>query len=141
MAEAHRNTCENCGAAATKHCAKCKITYYCSVTCQRAHWPKHKQEECGLMAIMRRCNRCNRPTGSWCDACEDLYTSTLGCGAEAKGRPLCNPCVGTYHDCRVCEVERPGLGSQMFAQHQAILEAMQDNEVIAEFPNLRPQGH
>lgn len=25
-----------------KKCSRCKVTYYCSVTCQKAKWPQHK---------------------------------------------------------------------------------------------------
>lgn len=36
--------CRNCGEAfeKCKRCSVCKITYYCSVACQRADWPRHK---------------------------------------------------------------------------------------------------
>jgi hypothetical protein len=41
--------CFSCGAPdfppTSRHlaCGKCKCTYYCSVDCQRAHWPTHKK--------------------------------------------------------------------------------------------------
>ena len=47
IAEAHwRMDCANCGASegtvpgipVHKPCSRCKITYYCSVRCQKQHW-------------------------------------------------------------------------------------------------------
>ena len=36
--------CSNCGkmASSLKHCSKCRNVLYCSVECQRLHWPQHK---------------------------------------------------------------------------------------------------
>jgi len=36
--------CCACGQAEGKHkCSKCRVTRYCSVKCQRAHWAEHKK--------------------------------------------------------------------------------------------------
>lgn len=37
--------CEGCfeEGAWTKKCSRCKKVFYCSVECQRAHWPRHKK--------------------------------------------------------------------------------------------------
>jgi len=35
--------CLACGRPATKACSRCKAKIYCSATCQRSHWPAHKQ--------------------------------------------------------------------------------------------------
>ncbi|KAI4723066.1 hypothetical protein E4T48_00710 [Aureobasidium sp. EXF-10727] len=33
----------SCFKDGTLHCAKCKVTFYCSKTCQKDHWTKHKK--------------------------------------------------------------------------------------------------
>jgi hypothetical protein len=39
-------TCSNCGKDGDnlKTCSPCKLVKHCDVTCQRAHWPRHKKE-------------------------------------------------------------------------------------------------
>lgn len=38
-----KHGCVACGQTAnTQKCARCKLTPYCSTTCQRTDWPKHK---------------------------------------------------------------------------------------------------
>ena len=37
----HRR-CAGCGDLALQKCTRCKITYYCTRACQRAHWKQHK---------------------------------------------------------------------------------------------------
>ena len=44
------NLCNVCEKDAAKHCAKCKIVWYCSRECQRANWKQHKEH-------------CQTPTG------------------------------------------------------------------------------
>jgi hypothetical protein len=41
-------TCAHCNTIGPsfKRCAACKTVYYCNATCQRAHWPAHKQTCC-----------------------------------------------------------------------------------------------
>jgi len=41
-AERGERNCVNCGRKTTKHCAKCRHTYYCSAECQKVQWSKHK---------------------------------------------------------------------------------------------------
>ena len=36
--------CEMCGGATRKKCAGCRAAFYCSDTCQHAHWQDHKQQ-------------------------------------------------------------------------------------------------
>uniref|UniRef100_A0A7R9WCE3 MYND-type domain-containing protein n=1 Tax=Pseudictyota dubia TaxID=2749911 RepID=A0A7R9WCE3_9STRA len=43
---ASANKCAVCNEAATKRCARCKSTYYCSAECQKMDWKKHKRTVC-----------------------------------------------------------------------------------------------
>ncbi len=36
-----------------KKCSKCKLTYYCSIDCQRRDWPLHKNE-CGFAGVSNK---------------------------------------------------------------------------------------
>lgn len=45
MAESVK-TCHLCGTVASNCCGKCKITRYCSATCQKQDWPAHKKICC-----------------------------------------------------------------------------------------------
>jgi len=40
------HSCAVCGAPATKHCSRCKTTYYCSVDHQKQDWKQHKKSVC-----------------------------------------------------------------------------------------------
>ena len=40
--EGHTCASGGCRKAGTHHCGSCKTTWYCSKTCQKAHWKKHK---------------------------------------------------------------------------------------------------
>jgi tetratricopeptide (TPR) repeat protein len=43
----HLLSCDACGEKnPPKCCARCRAVYYCSVTCQRAHWKQHHQSHC-----------------------------------------------------------------------------------------------
>lgn len=48
LAEMESKRCTACGKgdkdAVLKTCVACKLARYCSVECQKAHWPKHKKE-------------------------------------------------------------------------------------------------
>ena len=45
--------CANCGAPELpdgqthRMCSRCKMTFYCSAECQKAHWKTHKKESPG----------------------------------------------------------------------------------------------
>lgn len=43
--------CDTCGKEfkKLKSCGRCKLVYYCSVSCQRADWPDHKTQ-CSLLS-------------------------------------------------------------------------------------------
>lgn len=34
--------CARCGMHAERQCSRCRRARYCSVDCQRAHWPEHR---------------------------------------------------------------------------------------------------
>lgn len=36
------NTCSQCTNPASSRCSQCRLVHYCSVACQRNHWPLHK---------------------------------------------------------------------------------------------------
>ena len=39
------HSCSNCAAVnVTKFCSRCKMVYYCNVSCQRDDWSKHKKK-------------------------------------------------------------------------------------------------
>ncbi len=41
---AARAACAVCGAAAADYCGGCRAVLYCTVACQRRHWPVHRLE-------------------------------------------------------------------------------------------------
>ena len=44
--------CGNCKQKGASICGQCKYVSYCSIECQRADWPKHK-EECEFLIIIQ----------------------------------------------------------------------------------------
>lgn len=34
--------CSTCGRAATAHCTRCRVVFYCNASCQRANWSIHR---------------------------------------------------------------------------------------------------
>lgn len=41
--DSKENPCAHCAKThCTERCSMCKLTYYCSVDCQKEHWPTHK---------------------------------------------------------------------------------------------------
>jgi hypothetical protein len=42
--------CAACAGAGAKRCARCKLVFYCSATCQKNHWAEHRKT-CAKMCI------------------------------------------------------------------------------------------
>lgn len=38
-----KNVCAGCGKQAIQRCSQCKNEWYCSRSCQVAHWSQHKE--------------------------------------------------------------------------------------------------
>ena len=66
-------------------CKGCRISAYCSYSCQREHWPIHK----------RRCSKSKK-----CTYCTTRYFYIRGSGG---GR--CNTCKSVYYCSRSCQTE------------------------------------
>ncbi|RZK36417.1 MAG: zinc finger MYND domain-containing protein [Hymenobacter sp.] len=50
-AQTKRCASSSCREDGTLQCGKCKVIFYCSKTCQKEHWAKHKQH-CSLYVPM-----------------------------------------------------------------------------------------
>jgi len=49
-------TCDACGENnPAMRCSNCKMTYYCSVDCQRAHWNEHKPDCRSVLSMRNAC--------------------------------------------------------------------------------------
>ena len=91
--------CAACGRSGDdlKGCTSCKLVKYCNVSCQRAHWPKHKKEckkrvaELHDEALFKE-----PPDREECDIC--MLTLPLN-PEEQKYQPCCGKvlCVGCIY--------------------------------------------
>ena len=43
---------ENGGSAQLKTCAKCKVVFYCSSSCQRENWREGHKKDCCALVLM-----------------------------------------------------------------------------------------
>ena len=99
--------CANCGAAegtvpgcpVHKPCSRCRITYYCSIKCQKRHWKMggHKQncvspEE---RSVSKKESSASGGGGAAAAAAEDLCAICQGPLSESPSKPL--PCSHVYH--------------------------------------------
>jgi hypothetical protein len=51
--------CAACGAQNTplRRCGRCKVTAYCGVSCQKAHWQSHKLRDCLFFKRLRKTSK------------------------------------------------------------------------------------
>jgi len=62
--------CSVCKTPTTKACARCKTSYFCSASCQKSAWKKHKKT-------------CKAPTTKACARCKTSYFCSASCQKSA----------------------------------------------------------
>ena len=80
-------TCFQCGKEGPnpplRRCSQCEIAYYCSKTCQRGHWKKHKAA-C-IAAVTAKADDARR---------ERLARAVREKGKDKAARTMCLICLG-----------------------------------------------
>ncbi|KAI4731862.1 hypothetical protein E4T49_00101 [Aureobasidium sp. EXF-10728] len=88
----------SCFRDGTLHCAKCKVTFYCSKTCQKDHWTKHKKH-CTLYKPMPKGTfeflKLNRDTRD--KIYEDLLVAHYTPDQQAEHDSLINATGDRFH--------------------------------------------
>ncbi len=81
IAESKRKRfCNGCYAqdVSTQRCSRCRITQYCSVSCQRKDWGRHKKNVCGRQTRnMLAEQACSMVENVWGGASETKTTTTI----------------------------------------------------------------
>ncbi|KAH8095204.1 hypothetical protein JL720_2483 [Aureococcus anophagefferens] len=108
--------CLACGRPATKACSRCKAKIYCSATCQRSHWPAHKQV-------------CAPPEdgGDWVDvdpSADALAGRLAAMGIDPSG----------------CVTERISLSGGKSGKVRANKDRTADKEIVVKVSNPMPAG-
>ncbi|KAJ8613682.1 hypothetical protein CTAYLR_003141 [Chrysophaeum taylorii] len=75
--------CVVCGAMTRKRCGRCSAWSFCSIECQKAEWPRHK-EACRIEAAIAGCLRRFEPKRSMgqCWVCLEETSSHGGCSCR-----------------------------------------------------------
>ncbi|KAI0762020.1 hypothetical protein BD413DRAFT_587163 [Trametes elegans] len=100
--------CAVCYEDATRVCAACKYTRYCSVQCQKADWKTHKKG-CQMQQMLNRINKQHasaprpRPDKARCTGCNVKFSEDCPCEDECPdcGYLACDSCV-CHHSRGTC---------------------------------------
>ncbi len=143
--DANKQCCASCGIAGgddvkLKDCSACHLVKYCSVKCQKDHWPQHKKECKGRVAELRDEILFKQPESSHLGDCPICYLplsidkskygyvsysccskrTCAGCDynnhkRESQGR--------LQHSCPFCRKAAPGTGEEINEQWMKRIEA------------------